>query len=265
MDEKTLISLKVRLARLGLLPLAEALARRILPSGKAARRTEHEMAGFFAQFIRPGDVCFDVGANLGSRIAIFLRLGASVVAVEPQENCVAYLRARYGRDRRVTVIAKGLDTREGERQITISSNDSRMSSMSPEWMDTLLTNTGLDLSSQWDTTVTVPVTTLDRLIETYGRPAFCKIDVEGFEYQVLSGLSSAIPAVSFEFHRVYPDNFRRCITHLLALGEYRFNYCAAETFTFALPGWVSGQQLIDQLTQDSSAMPGSGDIYARLR
>jgi FkbM family methyltransferase len=186
-----------------------------------------------------------------------------VVAVEPQPNCVEYLRARYGRDRRVTIIDRGLDAQEGERQMTISSADSRMSSMSAEWIDTMRTRTSLDLSRQWDTTTTVAVTTLDRLIETYGRPAFCKIDVEGFEYQVFSGLTAPLPAVSFEFHRIYARSARRCIEYLLSLGSYQFTLCAAETFAFSLPEWISGQQMIAQLEQISSAFPDSGDIYAR--
>ena len=46
-----------------------------------------------AQFVRPGDLVFDVGAHVGDRIAAFRRLGARVVAVEPQPALVRTLQA----------------------------------------------------------------------------------------------------------------------------------------------------------------------------
>ncbi|EHS51533.1 methyltransferase FkbM family, partial [Rhizobium sp. PDO1-076] len=41
---------------------------------------------------------------------------------------------------------------------------------------------------KWDDEIRVPMTTIDR----YGRPAFCKIDVEGAESDILRGLSQRI-------------------------------------------------------------------------
>ena len=50
----------------------------------------------------------------------------------------------------------------------------------------------------------VPVTTLDALIERHGVPSFVKVDAEGFEEEVLQGLSRSIKALSFEFTVVQP-------------------------------------------------------------
>src|SRR4051794_34568481 len=61
------------------------------------------MDRLYSQFIRPGDLVFDVGAHVGDRIGAFRRLGASVVAVEPQPALVRTLRLLYGRNRAVTI------------------------------------------------------------------------------------------------------------------------------------------------------------------
>ena len=42
------------------------------------------MDALYRQFIEPGDLVFDIGAHVGDRVSSFRRLGARVVAVEPQ-------------------------------------------------------------------------------------------------------------------------------------------------------------------------------------
>src|SRR5262245_44693094 len=74
------------------------------------RRHRAAMDHLYGQFVRPGDLVFDVGAHVGDRIGVFRRLGARVVAVEPQPALVKTLRLIYGRDRAVTIepVAVGL-------------------------------------------------------------------------------------------------------------------------------------------------------------
>src|SRR6188768_2469374 len=55
------------------------------------------MDRLYGSFVRPGDLVFDVGAHVGDRVASFRRLGARVVAVEPQPAMVKLLKLFYGR------------------------------------------------------------------------------------------------------------------------------------------------------------------------
>jgi hypothetical protein len=64
--------------------------------GSAQRRTG--MDELYAQFVHSGDLVFDIGAHVGDRIGAFRRLGARVVAVEPQPAPMQALRLLYGRD-----------------------------------------------------------------------------------------------------------------------------------------------------------------------
>ncbi|GAH17258.1 unnamed protein product, partial [marine sediment metagenome] len=143
------------------------------------------MLRFYSQYVNEGDLCFDIGANIGNRIGVFLKLGATVVAVEPQNSCMRKLLKKYGNNNKVFLVHKALGSREGKGNLILS-NSHTVSSMSEEWIDCVRDSDMFFTSTsafQWHENVTVPVTTLDKLIRKYGSPAVCKIDVEGFEYQ----------------------------------------------------------------------------------
>src|SRR6266516_6611151 len=61
------------------------------------------MDRLYGQFVQSGDLVFDVGAHVGDRVGAFRRLGATVVAVEPQPALAFTLSAIYGRDRSVSI------------------------------------------------------------------------------------------------------------------------------------------------------------------
>jgi FkbM family methyltransferase len=172
---------------------------------------------FYSSFIKKGDLCFDIGANIGNRTDIFLKLGARVVAVEPQRECVQILNKKYKHNSQVTVLHAGLDERQGTKLIRICRNDA-MSSMSEEWISAV--KSGRFRDHNWHRTEEVHVYTLDSLISKYGLPCFCKIDVEGYELHVIKGLSVPIPCLQFEMS---PEIFRSaimCIEHLSGIGPY---------------------------------------------
>lgn len=249
------------LRRLRLYGPAKDLGRALLGLTPAARRQQKRMREFYAQFIRPGDLCFDVGANLGDRTAIFLALGARVVAVEPQSRCRRQLARRFRGQARVTLVPAALGAAPGTAQMNVSEADT-LSSLSPEWIASVKAS-GRFAGYDWNRTETVPVTTLDRLIAEHGRPRFCKIDVEGFEAEVLSGLTRPLEVVSFEFTPEYLRAALTCVRRLASLGRVRFNYSVGESMTLALPEWVAAEPMQTTLSilPDPSVF---GDVYARF-
>src|SRR5215510_11970 len=152
-----------------------------------------KMLDFYSQFVSPGKLCFDVGANIGNRVKIFLELQADVVAIEPQDKCAQILKRVFGNSHYLRIIQKALGEREGEAEIMINDSDT-LSSMSPEWIEAVK-ESGRFSEYLWDKKQKVQITTLDNLIQQYGIPQFIKIDVEGFEYQVIHGLSQPIPLI----------------------------------------------------------------------
>lgn len=223
-------------------------------------RSEMKTAKFYSQFINKNDLCFDIGANMGNRIQIFLKLGAIVIAVEPQPILQEKLLKKYRRNIRVVLIKKGVGEKEGEGELMIC-NAHTLSSMSKEWIKSVNVS-GRFNTFKWERIQKIRLTTLDKMIEEYGLPTFCKIDVEGFELQVLKGLSKPIRTVSFEFTPEFITSTIKAIEHLSRIGFTEFNYSIGESMKLDMPKWVSNKEIcvtLNNLTDKRIF----GDVYAR--
>ena len=224
------------------------------------------MARFYQEFLGPGDVAFDIGAHVGSRVRAWRRLGARVIAVEPQPDCLRVLRLFFGRDRGVTIVPTAAGARAGRARLGVSTATPTVSSMSTGWIESVAADRSF-ASVRWDRSVEVEVATLDDLIEAHGVPAFCKIDVEGFEVDVLAGLTRPLPALSFEYLPPAHDDALAALDLVERLGApaggYRYNYSPIETMRFAGDRWLDAAELV-RLLDRFRPLGRSGDVYARL-
>jgi len=200
-----------------------------------------------------------VGANLGNRTAILLDLGARVISIEPQPACIKKLRKLFGKNERAVIVEAALGEKEGRGVLAICEEEPTISTMSDRWKS----EGRFAMNNQWRKTVSVEVTTLDRLIARYGMPAFCKIDVEGFELSVLKGLSRPIPVISFEFTREFFSDAKACIDHLLSIGPAVFNASFGESMVLLDEQWMTPEELNERINAEEDAFLW-GDIYARL-
>src|SRR5690606_12638782 len=182
----------------------------------------------YAPFVGPGSLVFDVGAHLGDRTAAFASLGARVVALEPQPAVARWLRRIVGRNPRVEVLEEAVGRTEGTARLSVSGTQPTVSTLPEAWRDEMPGRNAGFRGVRWNEAVPVPVTTLDRLAERFGRPDFCKLDIEGHEAEALAGLSHPVPALSFEFVRGGLGVARACVDRLESLGPYRFNVAAGE-------------------------------------
>jgi FkbM family methyltransferase len=214
---------------------------------------------FFSQFIESGDLCFDVGANIGKITNILLNIGAKVICVEPQESCLKALYNLYRNNENVIIVNKALGAKEGFGEIYICDDANGMSTLSEDF----ISNSRYSEDYNWEKKKKVAITTLDKLIYIYGLPKYCKIDVEGYELEVFQGLSKKIPIISFEFHMEFIAIANQCLRQLAILGDIEVNFAKSDVKELILDKWGSPQDLTKILKsmKDKSLW---GDIYVKF-
>jgi FkbM family methyltransferase len=220
------------------------------------------MDRLYGRFIVRGDLVFDVGAHVGDRIAAFRRLGARVVAVEPQPALVRTLKLLYGRDRTVAIEPVAGGRREGTIELKLNIDNPTVSTVSEAFVQAADGAPGWE-GQAWTRTIRVPLTTLDALIARHGMPTFIKIDVEGFEAEALAGLTRPPRALSFEFTTIQREVAAACLERCVALGYARYNAMLGESHALVHTNGVDA----DTLARWLHALPpeaNSGDIYAEL-
>jgi FkbM family methyltransferase len=194
-------------------------------------------------------LCFDVGANYGLKTEVFLSLGARVVAFEPQRDCWLEIQAR---NPTATAICSAVGSAPGTATLYVDRHRTG-SSVVPGWRSAV------------EDTVEVPMTTLDAAIAEYGVPAFCKIDVEGFDLAVLQGLSQPIPVLSYEFHRKRIAAACECLAYLERFGPAEINITGAESPEFASGTWMTTRETEKFLKDKLASVEGYdwGDVFVR--
>lgn len=217
---------------------------------------------FYARLIGADALCFDIGAHLGNRIRAWRALGARVVAVEPQPELFRILERLYGNDADVTLVRCALGRAPGRATLFVSERYPTVASVSEEWIARVKTAPRF-AAVEWGRGEPVDLRTLDALIAAHGLPDFVKIDVEGYEAEVLAGLSTPVRALSFECLPATRDIALACIDRLSALGVYHYNYSPGESHRLTFADWLDARGIARYLTE-LPAHGNSGDVYARL-
>jgi FkbM family methyltransferase len=188
------------------------------------------------------------------------RLGARVVAIEPQPDFVRILRWLYGRDAGVEIVPQAVGRTAGSAELLLSERTPTVTTLSQAWVDSVQHEPGFT-KVKWSRGVRVEVVTLQSLVERYGEPKFVKVDVEGFEAEVLAGLTTPVRALSFEYLPATRDIALDCIERLAALGHYRYNWSVGETHRLEAAPWLDAAGMRALLIGLPAGAP-SGDVYA---
>jgi hypothetical protein len=160
------------------------------------------------------------------------------------------------------LIQKAAAASERELEILIA-NVHTLSSLSTDWIRKVR-ESGRFKDYQWKETEKVSSTTLDLLIAEYGLPRFIKIDVEGYEPEVLRGLSEPVPFLSFEWTPEFSSAMVESLDHLESIGRIETNYSLGESMELASEKWIEPARLRELLKPMETDARIFGDIYVRF-
>jgi FkbM family methyltransferase len=195
---------------------------------------------FYSKFNLKNKLCFDIGANIGYKSSIFASLNAKVIAFEPQSNCIPFLEKIKTKYPNFIYEKIAIGDLEKSTELHIG-NHIEIATLSKSFIDFYQTK-----ENNWNTKEIVNVSTLNKMIELYGIPYYCKIDTEGYEWQILNSLSYSIPLIEFEFTEGFFDDTLKIIA-LFDENLVTFNYILNENTTFKLKNWANKKEIILQL------------------
>lgn len=141
---------------------------------------ERYIATKLRKLIKPGDICWDIGANIGFYTCLFAsQVGdnGAVIAFEPASRTYGYLKENVSLNQfeNVTVVNKGLGDKQEQRTLYYSEAGLAEGTASLKYTD------GRAASER------VTLDTIDNLISEFPAPELVKIDVEGYQLEVLRG------------------------------------------------------------------------------
>lgn len=230
-----------------------------LKEGILTFRRKKRFLTFYRKYINEGDLCFDIGANRGNRTEVFLNLKARVVSVEPVKETYDLLEKRFGQHQNSTVLQLGLGSEVGQKDIHIS-EISEVCTFSDQFIEKYKHQKEFNI--EWNTLQLVNISTLDQLISTYGTPDFCKIDVEGYELEVLKGLSQPLPLISFEYNAKLKSLALECINKLSQFDSLWYNFSPYESMVFSFQSWQNESEFVQFISTLSDEIK-TGDIYVK--
>ena len=207
---------------------------------------------------------FDIGANVGNYSAAYASMGWQVISVEPDPHNVRLLKRRFKYISLVRVVPLGVASKPGVLDLHRYAQCSAHDTFSLKRVQRLqsIADPALGVSVSPSERISIELITLDQLIDNFGIPDYIKMDVEGFELDVISGLSIPVEAISFECNLPdFLDETIKCIQHLSSIfSDYQYSILPfSDKFISRHRKCYSGNELIALLI---SSNVGACDIIA---
>lgn len=155
----------------------------------------------------PGDVVYDIGANIGSYTLPLAAKGCVVYSFEPHPETYKKLRKNIDANDfdNIVYFNEGLSDTSGQLTFYQSSQPARSS------FNEFNAKCDAEILSE----TPISVSTIDGLVNDsdVAPPSHIKVDVEGFGLEVLEGAKQTIrkyrPTIYFEPHQIEDDNYRK--------------------------------------------------------
>lgn len=198
-------------------------------------RKQQEEPSFYKKILKmhpsKNNLIFDVGANIGSKSIIFSKLARKVVSFEPSEGLFSILQKKF-ENTNVIIYNYALGNMVSTSDLYIVENNEAYNSLNKKHIEITATSRNIaNLKTVKRQEVKVEV--IEHFITKFGIPKYIKIDVEGYEYEVVSGLETTVPIISFEANLPeFREESIKIIKYLavLSINRYRYNFTVNNSF-----------------------------------
>jgi FkbM family methyltransferase len=138
------------------------------------------------RLVGSGDVVYDVGGHIGYTALLFAALARQVHVFEPGPNNLPYLYSNVASKGNILVVESAAGAQAGNSPMLVEDLTGQNNTLLPtaDTFKSTRSNAFIRAKSHWEE---VRVTTLDEYARQVTSPDVIKIDVEGFEFEVLRG------------------------------------------------------------------------------
>ena len=188
---------------------------------------------------------YDIGANKGLFTETNLQKypECEFILIEPTPVLANELRQKFKDYPNVVVLECGASKANNDTIEFFISKYDALSTASTDWVN----NSRFSNQNAYTHSIKVKTISLDALIEQYGIADFTKIDVEGYEYNVISGLTKYIGLLSFEWAEESQTEMISSLDHLYANGYTQFSMNTHDDYTFIPSSFVDIYTIKNQI------------------
>lgn len=171
---------------------------------------------------------FDIGANRGFFTDTCLRTynNLKIVTIEPNINLYNFLLDKYKNNQSVLLLPNVVAENNDQLIDFFISNSDTISTAEMDW----ITKSRFSNDHSWGEPIKIKSVSLDFLIQKYGTPDLIKIDVEGYELEVIKGLKNKQREICFEWAEEQYEKINETCKYLKNLGYENFGFIDGDAY-----------------------------------
>jgi len=183
-------------------------------------------------------ILFDIGANEGKYTDTNMKNFDKCILVEANPSLAENLREKYRTNTSVYIVEAIASNKESE--VFYISNANQISTSDPEWIQ----NSRFSNNYMWSPVKGIKTVSVDTLIQQFGEPTLLKIDVEGYEYNVLQSLSKKVNMLCFEWAEEKKKEILLSLEYLYAYNYTKFHVQIEDKYDYR----VNDNEWVDYTT-----------------
>lgn len=174
-------------------------------------------------------ILFDIGANHGKYTDANIKKYSSFVLVEANPMLCQELQLKYKDNPKIIIINAIASNKENETFYI--SNADQISTADLAWVN----NSRFTKDYHWQPFQGIQTVSLDTLLQSFPEVTHIKVDVEGYEYNVIQSLHTKVPLLSFEWAEEKKEEILLTLVYLERLGFTQFHIQFEDTYTYEVP------------------------------